>query len=519
MNKVQAKLLELLVEFDRICQENDIKYVICGGNALGQERHGGFIPWDDDIDLFITRQEYIKLDHVMSELKLHDRAWVTKENSPLYYDPLARYVDLTTSNFVRGRLSDETPQGQMLELFILDSFPDDENERELFQKYLWLYCELLNPYYVIAGQQLSSYIVDKDLYYEYKKRMQSEGKEKILCEIEDQFLTCHDENTELLCSRFGGKAALVRREWMNRIEYRPFENCRLPFFKENIEYLYEMEYGYNWNQLPKKNNQVAHEDVLIINESIPYSEHWDHINQLIKKYGLHNIQLQNKDDTLDKRFALLSYQKDVAKAKNILLQEQADCFSKNDLEFSIEKLPYYSELFSSFFSAFFHQAYTKWNYKVQLEDHVFDAMCWTLIYRDNIDRSKQLIAQSENKNCQMFKEIVETIVQLKIEKYKGNIEKVEELLKIMETRFLIDKQIEVERCFVWAKSRRERFNHNEILSFYQSLRNQKDLEIKKYIGDMFYNLGDVLEASRWYKMVNKTNNGMIKKELIDKGFF
>ncbi len=519
MNELQKKLLDLLLEFDDICQENGIQYVVCGGNALGQERHGGFIPWDDDIDLFITRDNYNKLDQVMSKLERQDRAWVTKENSPLYYDPLARYVDLTTSDFVRGRLSDETPQGQMVELFILDPYPDDSAARDLFQKYLWLYCELLNPYYVIAGQQMSSYIVDKSIYYDYKNRMEREGKEKVLSEIEDQFLTCEDKNTELLCSRFGGKAALVRREWMNRIEYRPFENAKLPFFKENIDYLYEMEYGYNWNIMPSKAMQVAHDDVLIINESIPYSKYWDHIDAMIKEHDLHSIQLKNNDDTLEKRFALLDYQKDVAKAKHILLEELAGHFSKCNMTFSFEKLSYYAEMFNSFFSAIFHQAYQKWNYTVKLEDNVFDTMCWTLIYQDKIDQLKQLIVQSDNTNCQMFQEIADFIVRIKLEKYKDNPEIVADVLETLKNTYSIDKQIEVERCSAWVKGKQGRLKHNEIMTFYQGLTNQADLEIKKYIGDLYFNIGDVIEASRWYKMAKKTNNGMIKKELLERGFY
>lgn len=66
---VQNRILEVMKFIDHVCRENDIEYFIMGGTALGAIRHGGFIPWDDDLDIFMTPQNYEKFRKVFNTLK------------------------------------------------------------------------------------------------------------------------------------------------------------------------------------------------------------------------------------------------------------------------------------------------------------------------------------------------------------------------------------------------------------------------------------------------------------------
>ena len=69
MNRQQQELTKILKKFDHFCLKYGIDYYLCGGSALGAIRHNGFLPWDDDVDLDITRANYQKLQECSDKLE------------------------------------------------------------------------------------------------------------------------------------------------------------------------------------------------------------------------------------------------------------------------------------------------------------------------------------------------------------------------------------------------------------------------------------------------------------------
>ena len=67
LGPLQDKLLQVLRGFDALCRENAIAYSLHGGTLLGAERHHGFIPWDDDLDVSIRREDYRRLERAVGE--------------------------------------------------------------------------------------------------------------------------------------------------------------------------------------------------------------------------------------------------------------------------------------------------------------------------------------------------------------------------------------------------------------------------------------------------------------------
>lgn len=132
LKQIQKIELEMLLEVDRICKENSIRYTIIGGTLLGAVRHGGFIPWDDDADVAMLRPEYEKFCSVIDE-KL--------DSSRFYFQNIERtegyrwgYAKLRRKGtlFLRENQEDMGyEQGIFLDIFPIDGTPNNEILRKI----------------------------------------------------------------------------------------------------------------------------------------------------------------------------------------------------------------------------------------------------------------------------------------------------------------------------------------------------------------------------------------------------
>src|SRR5450759_3578143 len=93
----QLQLIELGIfkEFQRICERHSLTYYLLGGSLLGAVRHGGFIPWDDDIDIGMPREDYEKFKKIANE-KFNDRYLFLSEDTPGYKKAFSVIRDTST---------------------------------------------------------------------------------------------------------------------------------------------------------------------------------------------------------------------------------------------------------------------------------------------------------------------------------------------------------------------------------------------------------------------------------------
>ncbi|MBQ9516388.1 MAG: LicD family protein [Ruminococcus sp.] len=120
--------LSALTELDRICRKHGITYFLSGGSMLGAARHGGFIPWDDDIDVGMLRDEFNRFKAVAASELGDDFSYQSFSNKNGYHYFFDRITVKNT--YFASRYSDgyEMPKGISVDIFVYDNVPDDPSK-------------------------------------------------------------------------------------------------------------------------------------------------------------------------------------------------------------------------------------------------------------------------------------------------------------------------------------------------------------------------------------------------------
>jgi len=132
MTEIQNKLLDLFKFTVSFLKEHDLKYIACGGTVLGAVRHKGFIPWDDDIDIYMPRGDYNKLLSLKNDLKQKDKDIVSIYTDNGYYLPFAKITDLNTTIWEWKELPFII--GNYIDIFPLNGFDCSNEEIIKIQK-------------------------------------------------------------------------------------------------------------------------------------------------------------------------------------------------------------------------------------------------------------------------------------------------------------------------------------------------------------------------------------------------
>ena len=121
--RLQLVQLDMLLELDRVCRANEINYVIFAGTQIGAVRHKGYIPWDDDADVAMLREDYEKFKTVTSQLDSSICFFQDHTTDPEYrwgYGKLRR----TGTTFIRaGQEHIKCKTGVFIDIFPLDDIP------------------------------------------------------------------------------------------------------------------------------------------------------------------------------------------------------------------------------------------------------------------------------------------------------------------------------------------------------------------------------------------------------------
>ena len=132
LRKWQMKLVEILVYFRDFCNDHNIRFFLAGGSCIGAVRHHGFIPWDDDIDVQMLRNDYDKLLELWdkdADLSRFVCERTTKEKCSRY--PMAVIRSVNTTCIYDHCVNDDLCHGLKIDVEFLDSVPVGKLDREI----------------------------------------------------------------------------------------------------------------------------------------------------------------------------------------------------------------------------------------------------------------------------------------------------------------------------------------------------------------------------------------------------
>jgi len=119
-------LLDILSAVDRFCEKEGLVYSMACGTMLGAVRHKGFIPWDDDLDIYLLRNDYSKLEKVFPDLLDGKYRFASLKRTEGWHCAFGKiYDDRTVSENLKAR---RIPFGINIDVYPIDDVPDSESE-------------------------------------------------------------------------------------------------------------------------------------------------------------------------------------------------------------------------------------------------------------------------------------------------------------------------------------------------------------------------------------------------------
>ena len=134
MEKISSKkqkelLLDMLLYIDDVCRKNNIKYSLIGGTLIGAIRHKGFIPWDDDIDIILDRENYFKLIDILKKESNDNYELFAPGETKSYPLQFAKLIDKRTTLRESAMIDDIDNYGLFLDIFTYNNVPSEEKDR------------------------------------------------------------------------------------------------------------------------------------------------------------------------------------------------------------------------------------------------------------------------------------------------------------------------------------------------------------------------------------------------------
>lgn len=259
LEALHEKSLALFLYFKEVCDQGGLLCYLCGGGCIGALREGGFIPWDDDLDVFMPREDYEKLPQVWEKYADTSRYAIYYPHKGFCDHNIFTTVRDGETTFIKPYQKDlDINQGLMLDIMPLDGCPSSRVKRRM-QKFwalvYFLYCSRLPAVNRSKPVELASRLLLAVVPRRLGERLWMSAKRRM---TRYPIAQC-DKITELCAGpKYWSKE--YQKEWFASAVEVPFENATVPLPVGYDQYL-RTAFG-DYMQRPPKEQQIAHHDAV-----------------------------------------------------------------------------------------------------------------------------------------------------------------------------------------------------------------------------------------------------------------
>ena len=263
LRSLQLKSLEILLYFKKFCEEHNLMFYFCGGCCIGVLRHQGFIPWDDDIDIFMPRNDYEKLFKIWNKYADTEKYSCNRTTKDVFIGNVMTTITDNHTKVIRPwQKGKDGAKGVMIDVLPLDGCAPKGIKRKMqmfWSMVFTLYCSKMVP--VNHGKIMSAICkillgiipCDKLKYKIWKFAEKQMSKYPIK---DSKFIT-------ELCAGPHYMKNEYPKEIFEKAVYKTFEGYQMPVPVGYDKYL-KMAFG-DYMKLPPKEKQIPHHDIIYMN--------------------------------------------------------------------------------------------------------------------------------------------------------------------------------------------------------------------------------------------------------------
>ena len=528
MTEKQEYLLKLFREVDEICREHNLRYVLAGGSLIGALRHEGFVPWDDDVDLYMPRSDWEKFVEICKTELPPNREIQCSEVDRNYTNSFPRYASTNTCAIHKSQIIGKDCGGEIIDILTLDPIPADDREYEKYRTHMMIYSDLIN----ISVGYSDRWEIPASMYLKYLLSYIFLGKKRTLEKLEKIMFSYKEEECDRYAMRWGGCPFLFDKDMMFPVKEGIFEGQKAMIPNKCSDYLI-WHYGDEWSYMPPHHSREGHVAVCV--DGLPYQELREEYMPKLRKGKLRRDSVFRKfyNMWIAKKSHKVRQEGLALKARTVALDLQG-AINESGIKMRefIENRSFHklSALFGSYYKnqlsadfigredytniyAFYHPIL------VEIPDEIFYAAMLTLFYTERVSKAYRMLQIRQNLDH----------LSHEMERLKEDIELFRkaadhyEFHRIAETEQIIEdllKQYPDHPGFMKFKCRllMEKAGENRIEAEHFLEKALKlfpeDGYFLKYKADILWMNGEAQKAAEIYLQVkDKTTNGVIWLEM------